>query len=59
MTARYVVFTDLDGTLLDHTSYSHQAAEPALEAIRERRIPLVFCTSKTRAEVEQDRKSVV
>jgi mannosyl-3-phosphoglycerate phosphatase len=47
-----VVFTDLDGTLLDHGDYSFTAAKPALELIRELGIPLVVCTSKTRAEVE-------
>jgi predicted mannosyl-3-phosphoglycerate phosphatase (HAD superfamily) len=47
-----VVFTDLDGSLLDHDTYSFENARPALERIREQRIPLVFTTSKTRAEVE-------
>ena len=51
----YVVFTDLDGTLLDRESYSYAAAKPALEALRQREIPVVFCTSKTRAEVEAAR----
>ena len=48
----YVLFTDLDGTLLDHDSYSFQPAEAALEEVRARKVPLVLCTSKTRAEVE-------
>ena len=48
----YVVFTDLDGTLLDHTTYSCDAAQPALNLLREKGYPLVFCTSKTRAELE-------
>ncbi len=48
----YVVFTDLDGTLLDHESYSHQAA---LAALRDQNVPLIFCTSKTRLEVEAAR----
>jgi mannosyl-3-phosphoglycerate phosphatase len=46
------VFTDLDGTLLDHDTYSCQDARPALARLRDRQIPLVFTTSKTRAEVE-------
>jgi mannosyl-3-phosphoglycerate phosphatase len=49
---RLVVFTDLDGSLLDHETYSFDHARPALDRLRERRIPLVFATSKTRAEVE-------
>jgi mannosyl-3-phosphoglycerate phosphatase len=48
----YLIFTDLDGTLLDHDSYSLEPARPALEALEARDIPLVFCTSKSRAEVE-------
>ena len=33
------VFTDLDGSLLDHHTYSFESARPALERIREQRIP--------------------
>lgn len=51
-TARLVLYTDLDGTLLDEGSYSFDAARPALARIRDRQIVLVVCTSKTRAEVE-------
>lgn len=47
-----VIFTDLDGTLLHARTYSYSAAMPALEMVRQRGVPLVFCTSKTRAEVE-------
>jgi len=47
-----IIFTDLDGTLLDHKTYSFKAALPALELVKEKRIPLVFCSSKTRAEIE-------
>ena len=46
-----VVFTDLDGTLLDHDSYSYDAALPALEMLAEREIPLVLTSSKTKAEI--------
>jgi mannosyl-3-phosphoglycerate phosphatase family protein len=46
-----VFITDLDGTLLD-SAYSYEAADPALKLLRLLRIPLVLCTSKTRAEVE-------
>ncbi|MCL7415489.1 MAG: mannosyl-3-phosphoglycerate phosphatase [ANME-2 cluster archaeon] len=48
----YVIYTDMDGTLIDHDTYSYEAARPALELIRKKYIPLVFCTSKTRAELE-------
>lgn len=49
---KYVVFTDLDGTLLDHDTYSFTEAESALERLKEQGIPVIFCTSKTRAEIE-------
>lgn len=47
-----VVFSDLDGTLLDHGNYSYAAALPALEQLKARGVPLVLATSKTAAEVE-------
>ncbi len=47
-----LIFTDLDGTLLDLHSYSYEAALPALARIKELGIPIVFTSSKTRAEVE-------
>ena len=47
-----VVVTDLDGCLLDATTYRWEAARPALDALRRRGIPLVLCSSKTRAEME-------
>ncbi len=50
--APYVILTDLDGTLLDQDSHSSCGAEPALERLQAHEVPLVFCTSQTRAEVE-------
>lgn len=47
-----VIFTDLDGTLLNHHDYSYEAALPALKRIKEAAIPLIIATSKTRSEVE-------
>ncbi len=46
------VFTDLDGTLLDHDTYAWEPAAEALEACRGRGIPVVLVSSKTRAEME-------
>jgi mannosyl-3-phosphoglycerate phosphatase len=48
---RIVVFSDLDGTLLDHETYSHAPAGPALAELRRRGIPLVLASSKTAAEI--------
>jgi len=47
-----LVYTDLDGTLLDHDTYSFLSAQPALNKLRFQRIPLILVTSKTRSEVE-------
>jgi mannosyl-3-phosphoglycerate phosphatase len=47
-----VVFTDLDGTLLDHETYSFAAAGEALDLLARQGIPLILCSSKTRAEIE-------
>ena len=45
-------FTDLDGTLLDEETYEVAPARPGVDALRVHRIPLVLCSSKTRAEME-------
>jgi mannosyl-3-phosphoglycerate phosphatase len=46
-----IIFTDLDGTLLDHDTYSFEAALPMLDFIKRHKIPLVIVTSKTKEEV--------
>lgn len=51
-----IIFTDLDGTLLEHMTYSFEAASPALDLVRERGVPLVLCSSKTRVEIENYRE---
>jgi mannosyl-3-phosphoglycerate phosphatase len=58
MNRRIVVFSDLDGTLLDHHTYSFAAAEPALRLLRRTGIPLVICSSKTRSEIEVVREAL-
>jgi len=47
-----LVVTDLDGTLLDEDTYDVAPARPALAALREREVPVVLCSSKSRAEME-------
>lgn len=49
---KMILFSDLDGTLLDATRYSFSGALPALSLIHAHDIPLIFCSSKTRAEIE-------
>jgi mannosyl-3-phosphoglycerate phosphatase len=55
---KFIIFTDLDGTLLDYSNYSFEKALPALELIRQRSIPLILCSSKTRAEIEYYREKL-
>lgn len=50
--ATWVVFTDLDGTLLELETYTYDHAQPAVELLKTRQIPLIFCSSKTRTEQE-------
>jgi mannosyl-3-phosphoglycerate phosphatase len=52
----YLVFTDLDGTLLDHDTYGWEAASPALTQCRERGVPIILVSSKTRAEMDNLRR---
>lgn len=51
-----VVFTDLDGSLLDRDTYAWDAARPALTHLKQHAIPWVLVTSKTRAEVKRWRE---
>lgn len=43
----------MDGSLLDHYSYSHAAADDLLTTLNALGIPVIANTSKTRAEIEQ------
>ncbi len=48
----FIIFTDLDGTLLDHTTYGWKEAVPALDKCRRRGVPVVLASSKTREEMD-------
>lgn len=52
MKREIVIITDLDGSLLHSRTYSFSEAIPALNLIKERNIPLIFSSSKTRTEIE-------
>ena len=49
--AKPLIFSDLDGTLLDE-SYSFEGALSALALIERHKMPLIICSSKTRSEIE-------
>ncbi|MHC4182054.1 MAG: HAD-IIB family hydrolase [Planctomycetota bacterium] len=58
MNEKIIIFTDLDGTLLDHRTYSYSEAEEALKLLKERNVPLILCSSKTRDEIDVYRKKL-
>ncbi|WP_417508579.1 HAD-IIB family hydrolase [Methylophaga sp.] len=55
---QWLVFTDMDGTLLDHHNYHFDEAIPTLAALEQNQIPVIPVTSKTAAEVELIRDSL-
>ena len=57
-TSKTVIFTDLDGTLLSEETYDPGPARPALEQCRSEGIPVIFCSSKTAAEIIALRKNL-
>ena len=52
------IFTDLDGTLLDHDTYEWDAAKPALEQCKVMGIPVNLVSSKTRGEIQRIRTAM-
>lgn len=58
MTRRLLVFSDLDGTLLDHDTYDFSPALPALAALREAGAIVVLASSKTRDEMLELRRAM-
>jgi len=57
MLMKKIIFTDLDGTLLNE-KYCFGKALPALKLIEKFKVPLIFCTSKTKAETELYRRKL-
>ncbi|WP_413160723.1 HAD-IIB family hydrolase [Capilliphycus salinus ALCB114379] len=53
-----LIFTDLDGTLLNSDDYGYDAALPVLKQLQELKIPVIPVTSKTRSEVEVLREQI-
>ena len=51
-----VIFTDLDGTLLDYHNYSCDRVTPLVLRLKRAAVIIVFCSSKTRAEQEVYRR---
>ena len=55
---KIVIFTDLDGTLLEHSSYSFDEATEMLAFLKKENIPLIITTSKTKDEVMPIQKAL-
>ena len=53
-----IIFTDLDGTFLNHETYSAEAALALFREVKERGVPVIIVTSKTRSEVELIRRDL-
>lgn len=53
-----LVFTDLDGTLIDHTTYDYAPARPALSALKRVSAGLVLASSKTSSEISALRQEL-
>ncbi|NVJ52861.1 MAG: HAD-IIB family hydrolase [Campylobacteraceae bacterium] len=53
-----IIFTDLDGTFLNHHDYSYEESLSSLNSLVKYNIPVIFTTSKTRSEVEELHKQL-
>jgi len=56
--AQLLIFTDIDGTLIDFESYSYEETAATVAAVVQQGIPLILCSSKTRAEQEVLRQAL-
>tara|TARA_Y100001968_G_scaffold253027_1_gene238580 strand:+ start:606 stop:1409 length:804 start_codon:yes stop_codon:yes gene_type:complete len=52
-----LVVSDIDGTLMDH-NYDLSAALNTISLLKENRIPIILCTSKTASEVRKIRDNI-
>lgn len=53
-----LVFSDLDGTLLDHESYDWSPARPAIEALKKSGSGIILASSKTAREIVHLRRDM-
>ena len=53
-----IIFTDLDGTLLNSETYDYGVTVPIIQQLKALKIPVIPVTSKTRAEVSTLRQDV-
>jgi mannosyl-3-phosphoglycerate phosphatase len=53
-----VIYSDLDGTLIDFEDYSFEVTAPLVRTLESKGVPVVFCSSKTRLEQAFYRKAI-
>lgn len=53
-----VVFSDIDGTLVDHFTYSHEQSKPGISMLKAMGYPLVLVSSKTFPEIKDLHKKL-
>jgi len=58
MIKKTLVFTDLDGTLLDHYNYKAEDAEQTIAALKSHNIPIIPNSSKTFPEIMKIRQQL-
>ncbi len=51
MAVLLVIFTDLDGTLIDHHTYGYAQSRAAVARAQRSRVPICICSSKTHREI--------
>lgn len=56
--SNYLVFTDLDGTLLNHDDYDFSDAQEAIDYLKSQSISIIIVTSKTFSEVIKLQKKI-
>jgi mannosyl-3-phosphoglycerate phosphatase len=55
---RKIVFTDLDGTLINSNTYDHTASISVIRELQRQKIPIIFCSAKTRFELQVYRRKL-
>ncbi len=58
ISAQVIIFTDLDGSLLHPGTYSFEESKEGIELAHMLSIPVIFSSSKTRAEIERYREGM-
>lgn len=58
LSSRLLIFTALEGTLVDPHTESWHGAEEALDELDRRKIPLILATGKTRAQIDPVRRKL-